>query len=165
MGKSSWVPLGAIVLIAIGSGCNGGITNPQQQLNAGALSTDFPDGTELLVQSGTTYSISSDGSNYIITATDNLSDANAGDEITLTVPIEANVPYTVSAPTDGAAQVTYYDNSESPAQYFGNSSQGSCSITITQTSPTLMGYFSALEVAPNPPDTIPLTNGAFNATQ
>ena len=167
MVNSRYVLLAAIALIAIGSGCNGGITNPQQQLNAGALSVDFPDGTELLVQSGTIYSISSDGSNYIITATDNLTDANAGDEITLTVPIETSVPYTVSAPTDGTAEVTYYDNanSESPLQFYGNSGQGSCSITITQTSPTLMGYFSALEVATNPADTISLTNGAFNATQ
>ncbi|MFI5202227.1 MAG: DUF6252 family protein [Candidatus Kapaibacterium sp.] len=135
-----------------------------QQLNAGALSVDFPDGTELLVQSGTTYSISSDGSSYIITASDNLIDANRGDEVTLTVPIETSVPYTVSAPPN-AAEVTYYDNTENPAQFYGNLGQGSCSITITQTSPTLMGNFSALEVAASPADTISLTNGAFNATQ
>jgi len=159
--------LGAVAMIAISSGCNGGITNPMQQLNAGALSVDFPDGTELLVQSGTTYSISPDGSSYVIDATDNLTDANAGDEVTLTVPIETSVPYTVNAPPD-AAQVTYYDNGntgEGPLQFYGNSAQGGCSITITQTSPTLMGNFSALEVATNPADTISLTQGAFNATQ
>src|SRR5487761_2192337 len=98
---AKWALFGAITMIAISSGCNAGITNPMQQLNAGALSVNFPDGTELLVQSGTTYAISSDGSSYIITATDNLSDANAGDEVTLTVPIETSVPYTVTAPPDG----------------------------------------------------------------
>jgi hypothetical protein len=164
MANSRLVLLAAIALIAISSGCNGGITNPMQQLNAGALSVDFPDGTELLVQSGTTYSISSDSSSYIITATDNLSDANAGDEVTLTVPIETSAPYTVNAPPD-AAQVTYYDNAESPAQFYGNSAQGGCSITITQTYPTLMGTFSALEVSANPADTTSLRNGTFNATQ
>lgn len=168
MKRSPWALLGIVALIAISSGCNGGITNPQQQLNAGALSVDFPDGTELLVQSGTFYSISSDGSSYIVTATDNLSDVNEGDEITLTIPIETNLPYTVNSTSDAAAQVTYYDNDvngETPIQYYGNSSLGSCSITITQTSPTLMGYFSAQEVASNSPDNITLTNGAFNATQ
>lgn len=162
--------LGIIVLLvsALNAGCNAGITNPQTQLNAGALSVDFPDGTELLVQSGTFYSISSDGLNYIVTATDNLSDANAGDEVTLTIPVETSLPYTVNSTSDAAAQVTFYDNGnngETANQFFGNSSQGSCSVTITQTSPTLMGYFSAQEVASNPPDNISLTNGAFNATQ
>jgi hypothetical protein len=161
MANSRFVLLTAIALIAIGSGCNGGITNPQQ--NAGTLSVDFPDQTELLVESGTTYSISGDGSSYIVTATSNVPGVNDGDEVTLTVPIEALVPYTVTAPQDGIAQVTYYDY-ETNAQYYGQLGEGGCSITITQTSPTLVGSFNALVVCPSIPDTIALRNGLFNAS-
>ncbi len=151
----------AIAVLAMNSGCNGGITNPMTQLDPGALSVDFPDGSELLVQSGTIYSIN--GSNYIVTAISNVSGANDGDEITLTVPIDTTVPYTVSSESNGAVDVTYNDN-ETQANYEGKMGQGNCTITITQTSPTLIGNFSAEEVGTSTSDTIELTNGQFNAT-
>ena|SRR5579872_2634379 len=151
----------AVALIAIASGCNNGITNPTTTQNPGTLYAYLPDGTEVLAQSGTQYT--SDGVNYIITATDNVSgDANEGDELTITVPIGGSLPYSVSAPPDATTEVGFYDaDPQNPLQYKANYAVGSCTVTITQTAPTLQGTFQAITV--NTPDTVVLTNGSFNA--
>jgi hypothetical protein len=153
----------AILLVATLSGCSG-ITNPQSQLNPGALSVDFPDGTELLVQGGTVFSTAADGSTFNVFATSNVSGSNVGDEMTLVIPVQATLPYTVTSQTDGLVDVGYWDSEGSGTQYDGNFAQGNCTVTITQISPTLVGTFRARVVCPSIPDSIELSNGEFNAS-
>ena len=147
----------AITLLA--SGCAGNVTQPMQ--NQGTLSVNFGDGTEFLAQSGTVYTIQNN--EYIVTAQDNVvSDLNNGDALTLTIPINASVPYSVTAPPDPTADV-YYVDYENNEQYDGNSNRGECSITVTQTSPSLVGTFQSVIIG-SLGDTIVLSNGSFNAT-
>src|SRR5690348_16524922 len=97
---------GTLAITLLASGCAGNITQPVQ--NQGTLSVNFGDGTEFLAQSGTVYSVQ--GSNYVITAQDNItSDVNSGDGLTLTIPVDASVPYSVTAPPDPTADVYYVD--------------------------------------------------------
>ena len=147
-----------VTIIALAAGCNGNITQPMQ--SEGTRSANFPDGTEFLAQSGVTFSLS--GSNYVVTATDDdAQGVNFNDEIALTVPQEATLPYTVSTPID-PGEVDYWDN-ETHVQYYSNQTVGQCTITITQTSPTLIGTFQAVTVSSTPPDTVVLRSGSFNA--
>ncbi|HZK75795.1 MAG TPA: hypothetical protein VFD13_02705 [Candidatus Kapabacteria bacterium] len=159
--NSRHILFAAIAFSAMASGCNNGITNPTTTLNPGTLYVYLPDGTEVLAQSGTQYT--SDGMNYIITATDNVSgDVLEGDEVTITVPIGSPLPYSVSAPPDATTEVGFYDaDLQNPLQYRANYAVGNCTVTITQTAPTLQGTFQAIAV--NTPDTVVLTNGSFNA--
>jgi hypothetical protein len=145
----------AIAILAVASGCGGGVTNPVYQLNVGGLIADFPNG------SGFTSSVGQGGIQanlYAVSATQNVGGLPA-DEITLYAPIDANVPYTVTG--SGGAEVRYYD-ALTGKTYDANGAQGNCQITITQTSPTLMGTFSAKAIFAD--SSVVLNNGQFNVS-
>ncbi len=125
-----------------------------ESLNPGSLAVDFPNGSEFL---STTATVSDQSSAYIISALENVQ--GVSDEIYLTIPENATVPYTVQQSDN--AMVQYYD-AFSNNEYEANSAQGSCSITVTQISPTFEGTFSAHVVCND--TVIALSNGAFNAT-
>jgi hypothetical protein len=84
--------------------------------------------------------------------------------MTLAIPVQATLPYTVTSQTDGLVDVGYWDSEGSGTQYDGNFAQGNCTVTITQISPTLVGTFRARVVCPSIPDSIELSNGEFNAS-
>ncbi len=125
-----------------------------ETLNPGALAVDFPDGSEFLSSNAT---VADNSSAYIISSTQ--IQGLSQDEMYLSIPENANVPYTVQAQPDGAI-VQYY--SGNGTTYEANSAQGSCSITVTQISPTFEGTFSARVICND--TVIVLSNGAFNAT-
>ncbi|SRR5581483_421751 len=149
-----------LCLAILSNGCNGNITNPYTPLNPGSLTADYPDGTEFISSEG---HVANDGTDYVVTATQDVSGAPA-DEITMQIPIPANstVPFTVSSLPDDAI-VTYYD-AVTGITYEANSTQGSCTITVTQISPTFQGTFSARTTCSTTLDSVrTLQNGAFNA--
>jgi hypothetical protein len=125
-------------------------------LNPGSLAVDFPNGSEFLSTGAT---VVDQSSAYIVSATQNIQGAQQ-DEIYLSIPENATLPYTVQAQPDGAV-VQYYDVFSNNT-YEANPSQGSCSITVTQISPTLEGTFTARVICND--TVIVLSNGAFNAT-
>lgn len=160
MKRPKLVIMGAITIVALASGCNGTITQPMQ--NEGTMSAYFSDNTEFLAQTGTTFSVQN-GTSYFVYAQDNVTNdqTNNGDEVTLLIPIESSVPYTVAGPPDNTADVGYHDY-ETNEQYDGNSAVGFCSITVTQTSPTLVGSFQSVTIS-TLGDTVALSSGSFNA--
>ncbi len=145
----------AIAAIVIVSGCNGNITNPMESLNPGALAVDFPDGSEFLSSSA---KVTDQSNVYTISAT---RDAPLPqDEMYITIPENPNgAPYTVQA-SDGVI-VQYYNNTTGTT-YEANSAQGSCTVTVTQISPTFEGSFTATTVCND--TVLKLSSGSFNAT-
>jgi hypothetical protein len=145
----------ALLVIVSITGCNSNITNPQSSLNPGGFSVDFPNGSEFL-SSGA--KVADQSSAYIITATQDVQGAPQ-DEMYLSIPENPNgAPYTVQA-SDGAI-VQYYDIS-SNSTYEANAAQGSCTINVTQISPTFQGTFTAATVCND--TVLKLINGSFNA--
>jgi Family of unknown function (DUF6252) len=127
-------------------------------LSPGSLAADFPDGTEFL---STSAQIVDQSSAYLVTATQNISGL-ATDEINLSIPENASVPYTVQG-TDGAYVI--YEDATTGTEYEANASQGNCSITVTQISPTFEGTFNARMICNTTSDSVRiLSNGVFNAS-
>jgi hypothetical protein len=157
--KSRKLLFAALAIAALTSGCNGGVTGPMQSLNPGALIADFPDGSGYNSASA---HVENQSSGFYIHSIQDVS--GPADEITLTIPtpLNANVPYTVTASSDGAV-VTYLESTTS-RQFEANAAQGSCSITVTQVSPTVEGYFNATVICTSPSDSRVLSGGQFNAT-
>ena len=145
-----------ICVFVILSGCNTNSTNPMESLNPGSLAIDFPDGSEFLSSNAL---VSNQSSEYVLTATNG--EGLPQDEINLSIPENATLPYTAQG-TDG----TYiqFFNANNQSTYEANSAQGYCSVTVTQISPTFEGTFTARVVCTTIPDSIVLSNGAFNAT-
>ena len=156
MKKNRKILFAAIAIAALAAGCNGGVTSPNQSLNPGALIADFPDGTGYNSASAHVVDESSD---YAITSTQDV--VGNADEISLTIPKGVSLPYTVNA--TGLTRVTFFASTTS-RQFEANAAQGSCSITVTQVSPTVEGYFSATVICTSPSDSRVLSGGQFNAT-
>ena len=157
MKRNRIILFAAIAILAFTSGCGGGVTNPMYQLNVGGLIADFPNGpgfTSSVAQGGTGTDV------YTIVATQNVAGLPA-DEITISVPIESNLPYTVTGTTSSKASVTFYD-ARTDKTYDANGAQGNCQITISQTSPTLEGTFSATAICLD--SSVVLNNGQFNVS-
>ena len=146
----------AIGVVILASGCNNS-TNPITTLNPGALSATLQDGSEFI---SSTAKVTNNSSDYVIYATE-----DAGlpqNEIHVTVPNDATLPFTVDATNGG--DVLYYDV-VSNNSYEANNAQGSCSITVTQLSPTFEGTFYARTICTTTSDSVrTLSNGEFNAT-
>ncbi|HEY3873967.1 MAG TPA: hypothetical protein VGM92_00690, partial [Candidatus Kapabacteria bacterium] len=87
----------------------------------------------------------------------------AADVIQMTIPKNPNgtVPYAVTE-ADGA-DLLYFNNTTGNS-YEGNSTQGYCTITVTQIDPTFEGNFSGRTIGTSPSDILDIANGAFNAT-
>ncbi len=151
-----------VAVVLLMAGCNGLITNPaQDQLRAGALTADIREGNFVFISSGARATDFS--TEYVITATED-QPGQPLDEITITVPKSATLPYTVATPSDAIVQVTYNDALTS-TQYLANATEGSCVVTITQLTPTIQGTFTAtMKAHGTTDDTRVLTNGAFNAS-
>jgi hypothetical protein len=145
----------AIVIIAFASGCGGGVTTPMYQLNVGAMIADFPNGAGF---NSSMAQAETQGTNYVIYATQNVGGQPA-DEITLSVPISADLPYTVTG--SGGSDIIYRD-ALTGKDYEANGAQGNCQITITQTSPSIEGTFSATAICAD--SSVVLNNGQFNAS-
>jgi hypothetical protein len=127
-----------------------------ESLNPGSLAIDFPDGSEFL-SSGAI--VTNESSAYVISATNG--SGLPQDEINLSIPENATLPYTVQG-TDGT-YIQFY-NVTNNNTYEANAAQGYCSVTVTQITPTFEGTFTARVVCTSIPDSIVLSNGAFNAT-
>lgn len=148
--------LGAILLIA---GCNSNSTNPMETLNPGSMAVDLQDGSEFLSASA---KVSDQSNVYILSATQDVQGAPSN-EITLSIPKELSLPFTVQSQPDGAI-ITYYDITNNNT-YEANPAQGYCTITVTQTSPTFEGTFSGTLKCSTAADSVRVfSNGAFNAT-
>jgi hypothetical protein len=160
MKRRNTILFAAIAILAFVSGCNGGVTNPMEQLNNGVLIADFPNGTGY---NSAGAHVVNQSSSYYISSTQDVSGQPA-DEINMTIPIPLNfnLPYTVTA-SDGV-DIVYLD-ALTNNNYEANAAQGSCSVTITQVSPTVEGYFTATAICSSISDnTRVLTGGQFNAT-
>ena len=143
------------------AGCVGNVTAPQQ-LSNGAMSADLNPGNFSFSSLGALASDFSGG--YQIAATEDQAGAPR-DVITVTVPSQATLPYTVATPDDALVEVTYNDAETNIPYYASSTTTGSsCVVTITQLTPTIQGTFTATLKAQGTSDnTRILTNGIFNA--
>jgi hypothetical protein len=153
--KSTLITVIGLVMFAWG--CNNNSTNPMASLNPGALAFDFPDGSEFL----SSHARVDTSNGYIVSATQDQTGL-IQNEIHLSIPENANLPYTVLG--SNGAYITYYDLNANNT-YEANGAQGFCSITVTQISPTFEGTFYATTICNSTSDSVrTLSNGEFNAT-
>src|ERR1041385_3707493 len=149
--------ISAILALAAFAACNT-ITQPQQS-TPGGFNVDFPasDGS-VFPFDATNAAAYSDGSNYTVVAT-----ANSANITLSGIPISSSVPYTVTSTQNSTLKVQYHDPSNN-LDYSSSVNGGSCSISISQTSPTLMGTFvTARLINSSAHDTITVTSATFNA--
>jgi hypothetical protein len=151
--------LAAVLLVVLVSGCGGNITNPMSSLNPGALTADFPDGREFLSGSA---KVSDQSNIYLVSATQDASGLPQ-DEISISIPKGASLPYTVSS-SEGADLIYNNVTTNVTNSYEANAAQGNCTITVTQLSPTFQGTFSGRVICNTISDSVLLSNGQFNAT-
>ncbi len=89
--------------------------------------------------------------------------------VTLTIPKQSTVPYTVTVGSDPVGTISYTlapSNTSGPQYFAAPHGVGSGLITVTQISPTLEGSFSGTlwQLPPSGSDTVrTITNGQFNA--
>ncbi|HWF43038.1 MAG TPA: hypothetical protein VG537_00195 [Candidatus Kapabacteria bacterium] len=102
------------------------------------------------------------GTNYSISGTQDVGGEPA-DEITMYIPKSAVIPYTVTE-SDVSAELHYYDAVQG-RDYAARLGQGSFTITITSTSPTVEGAFQGTLIFPGVADSVRvISNGGFNAS-
>ena len=160
--KSHYLFLASIAMLLVLSSCNGNITNPMAPLNPGSLTADIQQDGTSFISSNATVDNSQSGFYSIVAVQDQ--GVGPANEVHIRVPAEVSVPYTISAPPDNSADFIYYDVNRN-LNYEANADQGSFTITITQTSPTLEGSFSAQTVCNSVADSVrTLVNGVFNAS-
>ena len=139
----------ALFLLVVAAACNN-VTQPQQ-LNPGSFSADMQDalGTPIYFTSTTAVAISAPDYEVHVT------DPATGNEFSLTGLQTGTVT------SAQGAKVIYYDNKNGQYYY---SDFGNCAITISSTTPTLEGSFTARLVCTAAIDSIrQVTSGSFNA--
>lgn len=156
MKKTNALKVAAVLLLAAFAACNP-VTEPEN-LKAGALTANFSnaDGSPSFLNS-TNAVASTEGSTYTVNATETTSQGSS--ELSVSgIPVQSAVPYTASSSSFPNLKIDYYDG-VAQQQY-----RGSCTITITQTSPTLTGTFTGVLSAPGARDSIrQITSASFNA--
>ncbi|MDP4198538.1 MAG: hypothetical protein Q8922_00630 [Bacteroidota bacterium] len=149
----------AVLTVAFIAGCN--TVTPPQQYNPGSFAADFAnaDGVPsyftatnaLAVQVGAEYSISATEATH-----------QGTNEIDI-----SGIPATVTTTTSSQSptlNIRYYDATTNQ-DFEARSGSGFCSMTVTQTSPTLQGTFTGRLVSSGRADSIrAITSGNFNAS-
>jgi hypothetical protein len=150
--------ISAILALAAFAACNT-IVQPQQS-NPGDFNVDFTntDGTPTYFDAANA-SAYNDGSTYRVIGTA----SNYANVTVSGIPASASVPYTTSTSQTTGLTVQYHDPSNN-RDYTTSSGSGSCTITISQTSPTLTGTFTARLVNRSFDDSVRVvTSATFNA--
>ena len=155
----------ALTLLAITmlAGCGGTLTEPAPSaLTPGTLVVDLPDGSTFTATDA--HAITGSGMIEII-ATERFS--GVSEELILTIPTHTP-PYLATVPStddfDLGTMISYNDVNHD--EYLAKGLIGSCQISISETSASVVGSFAGQLVygSGSSARTINLARGAFNAT-
>ena len=152
-----------LVILALAAivACNP-TTQPEQQ-NPGDFAADFSntDGTPSFFDA-TNAKAFVIGSMYTVSGTQSTLSGTA-DLTVAGIPSSSSVPYTVTSQQSSTLKVSYHDPTNNK-DYFSTSGGGSCTVSISQTSQTLLGTFTARLIATGADSVRQVTSASFNAT-